>query len=305
VLPRWQPLLGAFEEIEDTIVFKGGTVEVYGQPAPAVGNLLFETRLAGGTFTADVTFSDTSYPSACELILFYDPVRRYLVTAGLGSGQAFTVRHFDSNGWQVHAAAGDRENLKAGKAYQVAVTLRGSWVSLAVDGVVVASRNLPFPVPQSQIGIWCLGYHDISVRNIAVAQEKGHAFVVMQFDQPYEDVYAEVIKKVCAEFDLDALPAFETYGPGLIIADIVRDILQSKVVIAEITPPNPNVFYEVGYAHAVNKPTILLAVKGTPLPFDVAGFRILFYENSIGGKTRFEEGLRKHLRSVMRDWYGS
>jgi nucleoside 2-deoxyribosyltransferase len=64
----------------------------------------------------------------------------------------------------------------------------------------------------------------------------------------------------------------------------IGEIDPAKVVIAEITVPNQNVFYELGYAHALNKPTILLAEKGRELPFDVHGYRCLFYENSIGGK---------------------
>jgi hypothetical protein len=59
-----------------------------------------------------------------------------------------------------------------------------------------------------------------------------------------------------------------------------------------ITPNNANVYFEVGYALALAKPTTLLARKGTSLPFDVAGFRVLFmktpsdYEDTIGGKSR-------------------
>ena len=51
----------------------------------------------------------------------------------------------------------------------------------------------------------------------------------------------------------------------LIIADLVRQIFESKIVIAEITPANANVYYEVGFAHAMNKPTILFADRGTKL----------------------------------------
>jgi tripartite-type tricarboxylate transporter receptor subunit TctC len=69
---------------------------------------------------------------------------------------------------------------------------------------------------------------------------------------------------------------------------------------AEITEPNQNVFYELGYAHGKNKPTILLAEKGRQLPFDVRGYRCLFYENSIGGKQKIEDGLRKHLQAIFR-----
>ncbi|MFZ4476031.1 MAG: hypothetical protein ACOYPR_12610, partial [Saprospiraceae bacterium] len=81
----------------------------------------------------------------------------------------------------------------------------------------------------------------------------------------------------------------------MILADITKQIYESKLIIAEISPVNANVFYEVGFAHALNKPTILIAEKSTKLPFDVSPFRTLFYENSIAGKKKIEEGLRKHI----------
>jgi hypothetical protein len=59
------------------------------------------------------------------------------------------------------------------------------------------------------------------------------------------------------------------------------------------------VFYEVGYAHALNKPTILIAERNIKLPFDVSPFRTLFYENTIAGKKKIEEGLRKHITSAL------
>lgn len=83
--------------------------------------------------------------------------------------------------------------------------------------------------------------------------------------------------------------------------DIIRGIETAQIIIAEITPANENVFYEVGYAHALKKPTILLANKKDreKLPFDLSGFRVLFYENSIGGKRQVEEGLKKHLKAIF------
>jgi nucleoside 2-deoxyribosyltransferase len=61
------------------------------------------------------------------------------------------------------------------------------------------------------------------------------------------------------------------------------------------------VFYELGYAHALRKPTILLADSSKDLPFDVRGYRCIFYENSIGGKRKVEEQLRKHLEAILRE----
>lgn len=75
--------------------------------------------------------------------------------------------------------------------------------------------------------------------------------------------------------------------------------INTSIVIADITPNNPNVFYEVGYAHGIGKNTILLSDrKREQLPFDVSGFRTLFYENTIAGKGEVEARLRKHLEVI-------
>ena len=79
----------------------------------------------------------------------------------------------------------------------------------------------------------------------------------------------------------------------------MKDIYSSKFIIAEISPANQNVFFEVGYAHAMRKPIIFIAEKGKELPFDISGFRVLFYENSIKGKNEIQDGLRKNIDAVL------
>src|SRR5437763_1491957 len=84
--------------------------------------------------------------------------------------------------------------------------------------------------------------------------------------------YAEVIGPVCQEFGFDCVRGDDVYNNGLIIEDISRSIREASVVIADVTPNNPNVFYEVGFSHGLNKPTILLSDrKRDSLPFDVSG----------------------------------
>ena len=124
----------------------------------------------------------------------------------------------------------------------------------------------------------------------------------MQFSSPYNEVYSDVIKKLCEETRIDAVRADEIYGPGIIIKDVVDRIAKSQVVIADISPTNPNVYFEVGYALALGKPIILLAQRRGPetsLPFDLSAFRVLFYDDSIGGKLKLETGLRKHLKQIL------
>jgi nucleoside 2-deoxyribosyltransferase len=127
---------------------------------------------------------------------------------------------------------------------------------------------------------------------------------VIQFSQRYEELFSQVIAPVCDRHGIDAFRASDTFGPGIIIADIVRQISESALVIADISPANPNVYYEVGYAHALNKPTILLAESRTALPFDLSGFRTLFYEDTIAGKAKVEEGLEAHLLAIEDTWHG-
>jgi hypothetical protein len=169
-----------------------------------------------------------------------------------------------------------------------------------VNAVEVLAVTLPLALPKTQVGVYCRELSKITIHDFSVAAKPAKAFVVMQFSTPYNELFAEVIKPICTEFDVEAHRADDTFGPGLIIADVVRQIDQSKLIIAEISPVNANVYYEVGYAHARSKPTILIADRAVErLPFDVSPFRTLFYDNTIEGKRRVEEGLRRHLQAVL------
>jgi nucleoside 2-deoxyribosyltransferase len=148
--------------------------------------------------------------------------------------------------------------------------------------------------------MWCCSKSNITIEKFCVNYEDPRAFIVMQFTPPYNELYGDVISKICQEeFKIKAIRSDEIYGPGIIMGDIEKQIIEAKLVIAEITPANPNVYYEVGFARALRKPTILIAEKGTTLPFDVSPFRILFYENSISGKKNIEDALRKHLKAIL------
>lgn len=66
--------------------------------------------------------------------------------------------------------------------------------------------------------------------------------------------------------------------PGMIGDRIIHDIINSDLVIADLTNLNPNVFYELGIRHATSKPTIHIAKVGTHLPFDNSGHDTLFVD---------------------------
>jgi hypothetical protein len=61
----------------------------------------------------------------------------------------------------------------------------------------------------------------------------------------------------------------------------IRALLrQSDLVIADLTGANANVFYELGFRHATDKPCLQLIEEGEQIPFDVADIRTIFIDSS-------------------------
>lgn len=297
---RWAALTGRFTFDAEAIRFYGGVVQYGEQPGAAFGMALCDRWFAGGSIRAEVLFERVPERCVCDLVFYYNPTTRAFISAGLSTEILYGIKSFETR-WQPYAVSGEPNRLVAGQPYRLECRVRGSIVRLLSEGVEVVAVNLPVALPQSQVGVWCqTSEGDVIIRNFEVATEDPVAFVVMQFSTPFNELYEEVIRPVCGEFGVRAMRADDTYGPGLIIADVVRQIDESKLVIADISPVNANVYYEVGYAHARGKPTILIADRRVEkLPFDVSPFRTLFYDNTIDGKRRVEEGLRRHLKAVL------
>ena len=299
---NWMPIMGKMEQKKNALIFNGGKTQYDGEggerEGAEVGLFICDQEFSEGTISVDVKFKGKYAASCADIVLFYDPQNKYTLNAGIGNISLFTIRHFDTK-WTEHTSSGAAKLIEPNRVYHLEASLKGSTVSLISDGVEVLRHTLPFPLPQSQVGLFCVDQTDIEFKNFKIQHVNPKAFVVMQFSSPYNDVYFEVIKTVCHEEKIDVLRIDEESGPGLIMQDITREIHESKIIIADISPVNANVFYEVGFAHALNKPTILIAEKGTKLPFDVSSFRTLFYENSIGGKSKLEEGLKRHIRAIL------
>ncbi len=298
---RWTPLLGKCEEHDGILTFKGGILEVEGQPGPEVGNFIADRKFSGGTISTDFRFVEIDELTAGGIIFYHDTSIGFAVCS-IGAGRLYSMFMLPKTGaWIRLTDVGDRKNIKANEIYMMIVEVEGSRVTLNVNGVDVCSHVMETPLPRGQVGIWCRSRSDIEIMNFKVKTSRPKAFVVMQLSSPYMEIYNDVIRRICHEFDIEVVKADDVYGPGIIIADIEKQIIESNFVICEITPANPNVYYELGFAHANRKPTILIADKNSvgDLPFDISPFRVLLYENSIAGKSRIENGLRKHLRAVL------
>jgi hypothetical protein len=120
------------------------------------------------------------------------------------------------------------------------------------------------------------------------------AFVLMPFDESYDDIYSIGIKEVLEKRGYQCSRADERFFAGQIIDEVETCISQADLIIAEMTDRNANVYYEVGYAHGIGKRLVLLAKDVSRLPFDVRGLQHILYRGRI---RTLRERLGKYL-----DW---
>jgi len=129
------------------------------------------------------------------------------------------------------------------------VSLKGQELRMSVDDVKVLEILIPLPLEGKQTGLIAAGSHPVRFSSFRAAADRPRAFVAMEYREPFDTFYREVIKPQ-AEKLYEVVRIDEKSGPGVIFQDMQREIRRSDVVIAEITPANPNVFYELGYAQA-------------------------------------------------------
>lgn len=120
-------------------------------------------------------------------------------------------------------------------------------------------------------------------------------FVVMSFASEFNDVYILGIREVVEKLNFVVERADEIEHNGNILAVIYDKIRFADAVIAETTMHNPNVFYELGYAHALGKPTILIARKGSDIPFDIQSENHILYGSIVELREKLERRLQESL----------
>lgn len=104
-------------------------------------------------------------------------------------------------------------------------------------------------------------------------------FVMMPFAPPHGDYYAKIYKPAIEKAGLRPVRAdAEIFGTGKIIDQIWSGINAAKVLVAELTTRNPNVFYELGLAHALEKPVVLVSSNEDDIPFDLKHIRVIYYD---------------------------
>ncbi len=124
-------------------------------------------------------------------------------------------------------------------------------------------------------------------------------FVLMPFTDFLRPVYEDHICTVAKRHHLSISRADDVFTTEAIVEGIWKAICGCKIVIADCTGRNPNVFYEIGIAHTIGRPTILITQNIDDVPFDLRHLRCIRYDFTPRGMGAFENNLHKTIDTEL------
>ncbi|WP_255151337.1 nucleoside 2-deoxyribosyltransferase [Halorarius halobius] len=107
--------------------------------------------------------------------------------------------------------------------------------------------------------------------------DERNAFVILPFNEQFEELYKDIIEPVLEEEGYEVNKADSMGSQRNIIEDVIKGIVNSDLLIADLTNLNPNVFYELGIAHGIGVPTVLITQDLDELPFDLSAYHTIEY----------------------------
>lgn len=117
----------------------------------------------------------------------------------------------------------------------------------------------------------------------------------------HSDIIREyLIEPVMEEFGLTVVRADGISKPGMITAQILDYIAHSKLVIADLSFHNPNVFYELSFRHVLRRPTVQLIRSVDKIPFDLSQHRTVVIDTSLYGFRPREESYKAEIATQVR-----
>ena len=111
-----------------------------------------------------------------------------------------------------------------------------------------------------------------------------------------DNIHNHVVSPVAGEFGLDVLRSDRDPTPGPVTSQILRSILDSRVVVADLTGRNPNVYYELGIVHSFGLPVVIMVDKVSSLSFDVKNERVI----EIGDDGRIDVDQAEHVKQELK-----
>jgi hypothetical protein len=201
---------------------------------------------------------------------------RYAHRTSTGDRRVLTEQELTSAG--VHCDADSREPLERSGI----VTRIGNEYALSVPASEIINRFTVAEGPKVSV--------DIRV-------DYPEVFVVMPFTEPWSDyVFAKLFKPAIEDAGFTVFRGDSIVRVGDLSTNVWRSITQAGLIVADVSVPNPNVYYEIVLADALGKPAFLFKQQSVTLPADFGG--VHYYEYDISD---ISAGRRK-LTVELKKW---
>lgn len=128
---------------------------------------------------------------------------------------------------------------------------------------------------------------------------KPGVFVLMPFEEEFDGVYDYLIHDPFSEAGYDVMRADDLLNQRNILEDIIQSILNSELIVADLSKNNPNVYYELGLAHAFKKNVILLTQDIMGLPFDLRSYRVIMYSTHFAQMNHARQEIQNLIEGVQ------
>ena len=116
-----------------------------------------------------------------------------------------------------------------------------------------------------------------------------------------DQVLRHIVRPAASRAGFDAIRADEISEPGIITSQVIERIVESPLVIADLSGHNPNVFYELAIRHVIRKPYVQMIKKSEAIPFDVATARTVRYELDLNGVADAVDEIARQIDFLQTD----
>lgn len=113
-----------------------------------------------------------------------------------------------------------------------------------------------------------------------------------------DEVFEHLIKPALEGSQYKPIRSHEVADSEMITNAVVEYLVESPLVVADLTYDNPNVFYELAIRHAYNKPFIQIMRNDEDIPFDLANTRTVHYGDSMGAVRKAESEIEELIQKV-------
>ena len=123
-------------------------------------------------------------------------------------------------------------------------------------------------------------------------------FILMPFGEWSDKYFTDIYVPATKDAGFEPIRADGLFSSGSVMEQIWEQISKAKVLLAELTNKNANVFYELGLSHAIGKPVVLITGNLEDVPFDLRHLRVIAYEIR---DPHWGDQLQKRHNSVLKN----